>query len=68
MKLDDINEMLGTSFSSEDYDSIGGLMIELLDRFPVEGESVEMDDKVTLTAKQVENNRIETVIIQKSCE
>jgi CBS domain containing-hemolysin-like protein len=66
MKLDDINEMLGTSFSSEDYDSIGGLMIELLDRFPTEGESVEMDDGVTLTAKQVDNNRIESVVIGKT--
>jgi CBS domain containing-hemolysin-like protein len=65
MKLDDINEMLGTSFSSEDYDSIGGLMIELLDRFPTEGESVEMDDGVTLTAKQVDN-RIESVVIGKT--
>ena len=28
MKLADINDALGTDFSSEDYDSIGGLMIE----------------------------------------
>jgi CBS domain containing-hemolysin-like protein len=63
MKLDDINEMLGTSFESEDYDSIGGIIIERLDRFPTEGESVEIGDGITLTAKKVENNRIETVLI-----
>ncbi|MBO5031718.1 MAG: HlyC/CorC family transporter [Lachnospiraceae bacterium] len=63
MKLDDINDALGTKFDSEDYDSIGGIMIELLDRFPAEGESVITQDKVTLTAKKVENNRIETVTI-----
>ena len=28
MKLDDINDRLGTDFDSEDYDSIGGLIIE----------------------------------------
>jgi CBS domain containing-hemolysin-like protein len=67
MKLDDVNEMLGTSFESEDYDSIGGIIIELLDRFPTEGESVTTDDNITLTAKTVENNRIETVVIRK-CE
>jgi CBS domain containing-hemolysin-like protein len=61
MKLDDINDSLGTSFSSEDYDSIGGIIIELLDRFPAEGESVETNDGILLTAKKVDNNRIETV-------
>jgi CBS domain containing-hemolysin-like protein len=65
MKLDDINEMVGTSFTSEDYDSIGGIIIELLDRFPTEGESVTTDDNITLTAKKVDNNRIETVVIKK---
>ncbi len=63
LKLDDINDVLETKFDSEDYDSIGGIMIELLDRFPTEGESVVTADGITLTAKKVDNNRIETVII-----
>ncbi len=63
LKLDDINDVLETRFDSEDYDSIGGIMIELLDRFPTEGESVVTEDGITLTAKKVENYRIETVTI-----
>ncbi len=63
MKLDDINDVLDTKFDSEDYDSIGGIMIELLDRFPTEGESVTTENSITLTAKKVDNNRIETVVI-----
>ena len=63
MKLDDINDELGTEFHSEDYDSIGGIMIELLDRFPKEGESIVTSDGITLTAEKVDNNRIETVIV-----
>lgn len=63
LKLDDINDVLETKFDSEDYDSIGGIMIELLDRFPAEGESVVTADGITLTAKKVDNNRIETVVI-----
>ena len=35
MKLDDINDALGTELESEDYDSIGGIIIEILDRMPV---------------------------------
>jgi CBS domain containing-hemolysin-like protein len=65
MKLDDINETLGTSFESKEYDSIGGVMIELLDRFPTQGEAVEIDNGITLIANRVENNRIESVLIKK---
>ena len=63
LKLADINDVLETKFDSKDYDSIGGIMIELLDRFPTEGESVVTEDGITLTARKVENNRIETVAI-----
>lgn len=63
LKLTDINDVLETRFDSEDYDSIGGIMIELLDRFPTEGESIVTEDGITLIAKKVENNRIETVTI-----
>lgn len=61
MKLDDINDALETHFESEDYDSIGGIIIELLDRFPEQGESVTTSDNVILTAKEVIKNRIEQV-------
>jgi len=63
MKLSDINDALNTTFESEDYDSIGGIMIELLDRFPAEGEEVITEDGISLTATKVDNNRIETVVI-----
>ena len=39
MSLDDVNDRLGLSLYSEDYDSIGGLMIEKLDHIPVRGRS-----------------------------
>ena len=63
MKLDDINDALGTDFQSEDFDSIGGIMIERLDRFPTEGEQIVTEDGITLTAKEVVQNRIEKVLI-----
>jgi len=63
MKLSDINDELGTSLNSEDYDSIGGLMIEALDRLPGYGETVTLDDGTTLTARGVKGNRITKVLI-----
>ena len=64
MKLSDINDAIGTSFDSEDFDSIGGIIIGLLDRFPSQGETVTTEDGIILTATEVIQNRIEKVTIQ----
>lgn len=40
LKLDDLNEYLNLKLESEDYDSLGGLVIGLLDHLPEEGEEV----------------------------
>ena len=63
MKLDDINDALDTDLDSEDYDSIGGLMIEKLDRLPGYGETVTLDNGTTLTARGVKRNRITKVLM-----
>lgn len=64
MKLDDINNSIDTNFTSEDYDSIGGLIIEKLDKLPEEGENVELEDGTILTVKTVNQNRIEEVLMK----
>lgn len=56
-KLDDINEQLGTDIESEDYDSIAGHIINLLDHFPNSGESVS-DEFATYTVLKAEKNKI----------
>ena len=63
VSLDDVNEKIGTSFESEDYDSIGGLLIEHLERLPENGDSVDVGD-CTLTAKEVDKNVIKVVEIR----
>ena len=61
VKLDDINDALGLKLSSEEYDSIGGLIIEMLDHLPTESESVTTKDGIVLTVDKMEKNRIEHV-------
>jgi len=61
-KLDDINEVLGLNLESDDYDSIAGHIIYLLDHLPEEGETVT-DDHVTFTVISVDKNRIDKVHI-----
>ena len=63
VKLDDLNDALGTSFSSEDYDSLGGLVIEMLDHLPGAGESCETEDGTRLEVISTEKNRIGRVKI-----
>ena len=60
MKLDDLNDRLDLKLESEDYDSLGGLVIGLLDHLPEEGEDVVFDN-VRLVVDRVEKNRIDRI-------
>lgn len=61
MKLSDINDAIGTRLDSEDYDSIGGIIIEILDRMPVRGDQVTTRDGIQLTVEDVKQNRVTKV-------
>lgn len=63
MKLDDINDALDIELDSEDYDSIGGLMIERLDRLPHDKETIVLENGIILQAAGVQENRILKVLI-----
>ncbi|MCM1267718.1 MAG: hemolysin family protein [Bacteroidales bacterium] len=63
MKLDDINDALETSLDSEDYDSIGGLMLEQLDRLPEDQEVITLENGIILQACGVQDNRVIKVLI-----
>jgi len=63
MKLDDLNDALSLDLESEDYDSIGGYIIERLDHLPGTGESVVSDNEIKLVVDAVEKNRIDKVHI-----
>lgn len=66
-KLDDINETIGLHLESDDYDSIAGHIIYLLDHLPEEGEAVT-DQNVVFTVKALDKNRIDKVhiLLQKN--
>lgn len=62
VKLDDINEIINTDLQSEEYDSVGGIIMECLDHLPQVGETVVLDG-CTLTVISVDKNRIDKVKI-----
>lgn len=63
VKLEDINDELGTKFDSEDYDSIGGLILDQIDRIPEDGETVTLEDGTTLKVQGLRMNRIVKVLV-----
>ena len=58
--LDDVNDRIGLELSSEEYESIGGIIMEKLGRLPVEGEVITFDN-IILTVRKMDHARIEKV-------
>ncbi|MBP3205382.1 MAG: HlyC/CorC family transporter [Lachnospiraceae bacterium] len=63
MKLDDINDALEIDLESEDYDSIGGVLIEHLDRLPEDGEEITLENGMKLQVQGMNQNRISKVLL-----
>lgn len=61
ISLHDINDALDLTLESEDFDSIGGLLIERLGRIPVKNDQVQVDAGILLQVKKMDRNRIEEV-------
>ena len=59
--LDDLNDSLDLNLESEDYDSLGGFIIEKLDRLPKADDSVVTEDGIRMIVEKLDKNRIETV-------
>lgn len=62
--LDDVNDELGTSFQSDDYDTIGGYCLELLDHLPECNEITFAEDGTLLKIMSMDKNRIHKVFIK----
>jgi CBS domain containing-hemolysin-like protein len=60
--LDDVNELLGTSWEAEDSDTIGGFVYEELGRIPNPGDTVEIGDYV-ITVLSTEGARLKQLSI-----
>ena len=63
IRLDDLNDAIGTTISSDNYDTLGGYIIELLDRLPDEGDEAS-DGAVNLKVLSASHNRVDRVKIE----
>ena len=64
MPIDEVNDLLGAELPTGDWDSVGGLVFNLLGHVPHEGEAVEVDGHC-LVAEKVQGRRIGRVRITK---
>ncbi len=64
MKLNDLNEILGTELESEDYDSIGGYLTGLFEHLPNKGEAV-IEGGLKFVVEAANDTRVEKVRIFK---
>jgi putative hemolysin len=65
--IDDVNELLGTELPDEDWDTVAGLLLDLLGRMPENGEEVRFGG-VNLRADKVQGRRIGSVLITREPE
>lgn len=62
--LNDVSEALSLHFTSDDYDTIGGYCLGLLDHLPEKNEIILTDNNILLRIDRMGKNRIERIYIR----
>ena len=60
--IHDLNELLQCDLPNDDWDTVGGLVFNMLEHVPEAGEAVEVD-RLRLSAEEVEGRRVRLVRI-----
>ena len=63
LSLDDLNDRLDLELESEDYDSLGGFIIQRLDRLPEVGDEFTTEEGIRMIVDRLDKNRVELVHI-----
>ncbi|HUY64909.1 MAG TPA: hemolysin family protein [Acidimicrobiales bacterium] len=64
LSVDELDDLFGTRLPDGDWDTVGGLLFNVLGRIPAQGESVEVDG-LRLVAERVQGNRIGRIRITR---
>ena len=62
--MEDLCDKLHLPFQSEDYDTIGGYLIGLLDHVPEKNEIIITEEDILLQVYQMDKNRIEKIYMK----
>ena len=64
LELDEVNDLLGTNIESDDFETLAGFVIDIIDRIPENGEEIAYGD-YTFIIENIDKNRIEKIRIIK---
>ncbi|MGB8339708.1 MAG: transporter associated domain-containing protein, partial [Burkholderiales bacterium] len=62
--IEDFNEKLGTNFSDEDFDTVGGLVTNKFGRLPKRGEQIGFDG-VSFQVLRADSRRLYSLLVEK---
>jgi len=63
-EIANFNEVLGTAFSDEDYDTVGGLVVSKFGRLPKRGEVISLDG-LKFQVLRADSRRLHTLLVEK---
>jgi magnesium and cobalt transporter len=63
-EIDDFNETLGTHFSDEDFDTVGGLVVSEFGRLPKRGETVVLEG-LRFQVLHADSRRLHSLIVER---
>lgn len=66
-EITDFNESLGASFSDEDYDTVGGLVLKAAGQLPKRGESFKLGEW-RFTVLRADSRRLYSLLVDRSPE
>src|SRR5512142_220998 len=64
-EIADFNEALGTDFSDEDYDTIGGLVLKAAGQMPKRGERIQIGEWQS-TVLRADSRRLYSLLVERS--
>ncbi|MBU1691383.1 MAG: CBS domain-containing protein [Gammaproteobacteria bacterium] len=64
-EIADFNEVMGTEFSDEDYDTVGGLVVSKFGHMPKRGEHVAIDG-LKFSVLRADSRRLYTLLVEKT--
>jgi len=62
--IEDFNSTFGTEFSDDEYDTIGGLLLNRFGRLPKRGEEIELDD-LRFRVQRADSRRLHSLLVEK---
>ncbi|MDO9064534.1 MAG: transporter associated domain-containing protein, partial [Sulfuricella sp.] len=63
-EIADFNEVMGTEFSDEDYDTVGGLVVSKFGRMPKRGEHVVFDG-LRFNVLRADSRRLYSLLVER---